>query len=90
MDNCKNTREKRELIEIKEGYWQTQLRTLNRYGGLNKRDDRKNTNKRKAGVKISNSQPVPNASKDGERSGSPQKPPSNIGVRRSSRLTQKL
>ena len=94
LDNCKNTREKRELIEIKEGYWQTQLRTLIRYGGLNKRDDRKNTNKRKAGVKISNSQPEPNANKDGELSGSPPKlpsscPPLNIGVRRSSRLSQK-
>ena len=95
LSNCKNTREKRELIEIKEGYWQTQLRTLIRYGGLNKRDDRKNTNKRKAGITISNSQPEPNTGKDGQLRGSPQKlpsscPPPSIGVRRSSRLTHNL
>ena len=39
-------KEKRAAIEILEGKWQTNLRTLVRYGGLNKRDERKISNKR--------------------------------------------
>ena len=42
------TKQKRDLIEIREGYWQTQLRTLSRYGGLNKKDERKLSNSRLA------------------------------------------
>ena len=54
VDECPNltpieaTRAKRELLEIREGFWQTQLRTLERYGGLNKKDERKLTNNRLA------------------------------------------
>ena len=43
---AKTTKEKRALIEVREGHWQTQLRTLSRYGGLNKKDDRLITNRR--------------------------------------------
>ena len=45
---AESTKEKRNLIEIREGFWQTQLRTLVRYGGLNKKDERAISNKRKA------------------------------------------
>ena len=48
------TKEKRIEIENKEGFWQTQLHTLKRYGGLNCKDDRMNTNKRKAGASSTN------------------------------------
>ena len=33
--------EKEAKCEIREGYWQTQLKSLQKYGGLNKRDNRK-------------------------------------------------
>ena len=46
LSSAGTTKEKRALIESREGYWQTQLRTLTRYGGLNKKDERKITNKR--------------------------------------------
>ena len=39
---------KRSILEPREGYWQTQLRTLRRYRGLNIKDERKNCNTRKA------------------------------------------
>ena len=45
---AKTTKEKRELIEVHEGFWQTQLRTLSRYGGLNKKDERKISNSKRA------------------------------------------
>ena len=45
---AESTRDKRALIEVREGYWQTQLRTLKRYGGLNKKDERLLHNKRRA------------------------------------------
>ena len=45
---AETTKWKRDLIEVREGYWQTQLRTLSRYGGLNKKDERKLTNSRLA------------------------------------------
>ena len=48
LSSAGTTREKRELLEVREGYWQTQLRTLSRYGGLNKKDERKISNKRLA------------------------------------------
>ena len=48
FSECKTKKEKRAKIEILEGYWQTTLRTMMKYGGLNKfKDDRVNTNKRK-------------------------------------------
>ena len=40
--------EKIRLIEIRDGLWQTQLRTLVRYGGLNKKYGQAISNKRKA------------------------------------------
>ena len=43
LSTFKTTSEKRQVIEIREGFWQTQLRTLTRYGGLNKKDERKLT-----------------------------------------------
>ena len=48
LSSAETTREKRVLIEEREGYWQTQLRTLLHYGGLNKKDERKISNKRSA------------------------------------------
>ena len=48
LSDCNTTKEKREKIQILEGQWQTHLRTMTRYGGLNKRDDRKNANNKKA------------------------------------------
>ena len=33
--------EKESKCEAREGFWQTQLKTLHVYGGLNKRDNRK-------------------------------------------------
>ena len=48
LDSFKTTKEKRVAIEVREGFWQTQLRTLSRYGGLNKKDERSITNKRLA------------------------------------------
>ena len=46
LDIYTTKKEKRAAIEILEGKWQTNLRTLVRYGGLNKRDERKISNKR--------------------------------------------
>ena len=46
-DNSTST-EKRSLIEKSEGYWQTQLRTMKKYGGLNVRDERKLKNNKDA------------------------------------------
>ena len=46
-DNSTST-EKRSLIEKSEGYWQTQLRTMKKYGGLNVRDERKLKNNKEA------------------------------------------
>ena len=34
-------RDKEAKCEVREGHWQTQLKTLQIYGGLNKRDNRK-------------------------------------------------
>ena len=48
LSSCTTTKQKRDLIEQREGYWQTQVRSLSRYGGLNKRDDRKRVNNRQA------------------------------------------
>ena len=48
LTECKTTKEKRAKIEIVEGQWQTNLRTLIRYGGLNKKDERKISNNRSA------------------------------------------
>ena len=36
-----NREERERKCEIREGYWQTQLKSLQKYGGLNKRDNRK-------------------------------------------------
>ena len=42
-----DSREQREAkCEAREGYWQTQLKTLQVYGGLNKRDNRKYVSQR--------------------------------------------
>ena len=38
--------EREAKCEIREGYWQTQLRTLHIYGGLNKRDNRRYVSKK--------------------------------------------
>ena len=48
LQECHTTKEKRAKIEIVEGQWQTNLRTLIRYGGLNKKDERKISNNRSA------------------------------------------
>ncbi len=40
--------EKRSLMEKSEGYWQTQLRTMKKYGGLNIKDERKIRNTKNA------------------------------------------
>ena len=48
LSECKTTKEKRAKIEVVEGQWQTNLRTLIRYGGLNKKDERKISNNRSA------------------------------------------
>ncbi len=40
--------EKRIIIEKSEGYWQTQMRTMQKYGGLNIRDERKIKNNKDA------------------------------------------
>ena len=48
LSSFETTKEKRVAIESREGFWQTQLRTLTRYGGLNKKDERLITNKRLA------------------------------------------
>ena len=48
LTNIETTAEKRKTIEVREGFWQTQLRTLSHYGGLNKKDERKLHNKRLA------------------------------------------
>ena len=37
---------KESKCEAREGFWQTQLRTLQPYGGLNKRDNRKYVSER--------------------------------------------
>ena len=48
--NPDDNREQREAkCEAREGYWQTQLRTLTMYGGLNKRDNRKYTSLKNQG-----------------------------------------
>ena len=44
----KTKAEKRAALEIAEGKWQTQLRTMTRYGGLNKKDNRKISNQKSA------------------------------------------
>ena len=49
-DNCNDTIDKRAFLEQREGFWQTQLRTLRRYGGLNVKDERRNCNTRRAGL----------------------------------------
>ena len=48
LSDCVTKQSKRKKLEGVEGYWQTQLRTLLRYGGLNKKDERKITNNRNA------------------------------------------
>ena len=66
LSSADTTKAKRALLEVREGFWQTQLRTLTRYGGLNKKDERKISNKRLANkFKVtvsSSSQPNPQAS----------------------------
>ena len=66
LSSAETTKEKRALLEVQEGYWQTQLRTLVRYGGLNKKDERKISNKRLANkfkaVVSSSPQPSPEPS----------------------------
>ena len=37
---CSTTEKKEQLCEGREGHWQTMLRTLTRYGGLNVNDNR--------------------------------------------------
>lgn len=64
LSSAGTTKEKRVIIEAREGYWQTQLRTLNRYGGLNKKDERLISNKRlankfKAGKSSQPQTPIP-------------------------------
>ena len=46
MSGCSNKAEKRRALERAEGKWQTELRTMTRYGGQNKKDDRKITNRK--------------------------------------------
>ena len=46
MSGCEDKAEKRKALERAEGRWQTELRTMARYGGLNKKDDRKITNRK--------------------------------------------
>ena len=66
LSSADTTKAKRALLEVREGFWQTQLRTLTRYGGLNKKDERKISNKRLANkfkaIVSSSSQPSPQAS----------------------------
>ena len=55
------TAEKRALIAKSEGYWQTQLRTMSKYGGLNIRDERKICNNKDSANK--HITPEPNSAK---------------------------
>ena len=48
LSDCSTRAEKRDKIAKVEGYWQTQLRTMQRYGGLNKKDERKIANNKNA------------------------------------------
>ena len=48
VSSFKTKAEKRAALEIAEGKWQTELRTMTRYGGLNKKDNRKISNKKSA------------------------------------------
>ena len=52
LSTCKDRVEKRRKLEEKEGKWQTELRTLQRYGGLNKKDDRKISNKKATAINL--------------------------------------
>ena len=47
------TAAKKEIINKAEAYWQTQLRTMKHYGGLNVRDERKIKNSKIAKMKTS-------------------------------------
>lgn len=40
LSDCKTRIEKRNKIERQEGHWQTELRTMQTYGGLDKKDER--------------------------------------------------
>ena len=90
LTSCEPTADKRERIEVREGYWQTQLRTLSHYGGLNRKDERKISNKRIAKTTVSpkdhipqpTDTPIPSSSQAPD----PQSPPI---LRRSSRLHKK-
>ena len=48
VSRFKTKAEKRAALEIAEGKWQTQLRTMTRYGGLNKKVNRKICNQKSA------------------------------------------
>ena len=45
-----NRAQREAKCEAREGYWQTQLKTLNTYGGLNVRDSRKYISQRQQGI----------------------------------------
>ncbi len=81
------TKEKRVLIEVREGYWQTQLRTLSRYGGLNKKDERIITNKRLATTRAATVPPAEPQRRDSTPApaGPPTVDPPAPELRRSSR-----
>ena len=51
LSDCQTRIDKRNRIERMEGYWQTELRTMQRYGGLNKKDERKIANNKTARFK---------------------------------------
>ena len=51
LSDCQTRIEKRSKIERIEGHWQTELRTMQRYGGLNKKDERKIANNKTARYK---------------------------------------
>ena len=48
LSDCTTRAEKRDKIARVEGYGRTQLRTMQRYGGLNKKDERKIANNKNA------------------------------------------
>ena len=91
LSNIETTSEKRQKIEIREGYWQTQLRTLTRYGGLNKKDERKLTHNRLArkAPKIPSTAPESGSMIQSTIEPSANQPSSQPPVRRSSRLKGK-
>ena len=89
LSNVKTTKEKRHLIEVREGFWQTQLRTLSHYGGLNKKDERKITHNRLARNICSFLTKPPTSMIHTPSESSTNQPPSHPLVRKSARTKGK-